>query len=112
MSEAARHRLSRGWTAPNGTRWRVGDVAFGPPLAPAYKWVPLDLGDPRATSRLFAGGGDGWIRAYRLKPGDHDALDDESLAAQLWAAEFLETRPIDELIPGYSPERKAPPAFE
>lgn len=105
-------RLSQGWTAPNGTRWRVGDIAFGPPLAEPYKWVPLELGDPRATSRLFAGGGDRWIRAYRLKPGDHAAVDDASLAEQLWNAEMWETRPIEELIPGYAPERKPPPQFD
>lgn len=36
-----------------GHRWRVHDVAFGPPLAKPFKYAQLQLGDPRARYRLF-----------------------------------------------------------
>ena len=37
----------------DGGRWRVYDVAFGPPLAPLGKRAPLPPGDPRARFRVF-----------------------------------------------------------
>lgn len=36
-----------------GARWRVYDVAFGPPLAAPHKRKVLALGDTRARYRLF-----------------------------------------------------------
>lgn len=41
------------FTDDQGGRWRVHDVAYGPPLAQPFKYKQLLLGDTRARYRLF-----------------------------------------------------------
>lgn len=41
------------FTDDQGARWRVYDVAFGPPFAAPHKRKVLALGDTRARYRLF-----------------------------------------------------------
>ncbi len=87
-----------------GVRYRVHDVAYGPPLASPHKRNLLALGDPRARYRLFVPADpDLMLRVHEFaKDGRDRGLTVEGVASQLRAA-------------GYSPKRRsrrgfAPPA--
>jgi hypothetical protein len=67
------------------TRWRVHDVAFGPPLAPRFKRRRLTLGDERASDRYFVTQ-EGERRCYHFSRDDARDLLAETLERQLNAA--------------------------
>jgi hypothetical protein len=73
----------------DGSRWRVHDVAFGPPLAAPFKRRRLALGDPRATYRWFVAP-DGLQRCYQWPQGSpaNRSLKAATLAQQLRASEY------------------------
>lgn len=72
-----------------GTRWRVYDVAFGPPLAEPHQRKVLALGDARARYRLFVSPGPAlMLRAYDFKRGGDRAISAEVLSAQLATASY------------------------
>lgn len=68
-------------------RWRVYDVAFGPPLAAPHKSKVLELMDPRASYRIFVPK-EGRKRSYRFRTGESRAITTERLAQQLASAEY------------------------
>lgn len=80
----------------SGVRYRVHDVAFGPPLASLGRRKRLPLGDPRARYRLFVPADpDPMLRVHDFaKDGTDRGLSVEVLSAQLRRA-------------GYSPKRRA-----
>ena len=63
-------------------RWRVHDVAYGPPHAAPFKRRIVPLGDHRASSRYFVGEG-GEQRSYKFDRDEPRGLTVDVLAAQL-----------------------------
>ena len=73
----------------HGARWRVYDVAFGPPLAEPHQRKVLALGDARARYRLFVPPDPSlMLRSYDFKRGGDRAITAEVLGAQLATASY------------------------
>ncbi len=68
-------------------RWRVYDVAFGPPHARAHQRRAFRPPDDRGTYRYFVSE-DSERRCYRFTPNDGRDLTPELLGEQLRAAEY------------------------
>jgi hypothetical protein len=68
-------------------RWRVHDVAFGPPHARPHQRCRLAPGDGRAGYRYFVGEG-GEQRSYRFTDDDSRDVTVDVLDSQLRRAEF------------------------
>src|SRR5581483_5332918 len=64
------------------TRWRIYDIAYGPPLAAPFKRRRLKLGDERATDRCFVSENGDQRRYHFTRDDSHDLLV-ESLGRQL-----------------------------
>jgi hypothetical protein len=77
-----------------GMRYRVYDVAFGPPHAKPHKRRVLPLESPTANHRYFVTAG-GIVRAYRFTKGEGRLLDSERLTQQLNGAGFAALTPPD-----------------
>ena len=75
-------------------RWRVYDVAFGPPHAQPHKRRAFRPPDDRGTYRYFVSES-GERRCYRFAPADGRELTPERLGAQLRAAEYPATGRFD-----------------
>ena len=71
-----------------GERWRVYDVAFGPPLLPPGRLRGFPPPDRRASSRYFVHR-DGTRRAHRFERGEDRAPTSEHLARQLAGAGYV-----------------------
>ena len=79
-----------------GARYRVYDVAFGPPHAEPGKRKVLELGDTRARYRLFVPAEGEMLRSHDFTRGGDRSLTAENLAQQLAGAAF-------------APKKSAPP---
>ena len=69
------------------TRWRVHDVAFGPPLAARFKRKRFQPGDTRATDRYFLSE-DGEQRCFHFERAEARGVTVELLEQQLRSAGF------------------------
>jgi hypothetical protein len=76
----------------DGTRWRVYDACYGPPLAPAHVRRIVPISDPRANTCYFVSAG-GVVRCAPLKRGEARATDDATLARHFSAAGFVAQSP-------------------
>lgn len=86
------------FTDAEGKRWRVYDTVFGPPLAKLHKHKRLELGDPRATARIFVPPDpEPMMRSFDFCKGA-----DRSLTTAILAEQFRRA--------GYAPRRYQPPA--
>jgi hypothetical protein len=77
-----------------GVRWRVHDVAFGPPDAAPGRRRRVPLGSSRATYRWFVSA-EGAERCHRFERGESRELTSEKVARQLAAAGFTGRIPFD-----------------
>ncbi len=80
------------YTEGDGTRWRVYDACYGPPLAPPHVRRLVPISDPRANTRYFVSGG-GVVRCAPLKRGESRATDDATLVRHFSAAGFVSQSP-------------------
>jgi hypothetical protein len=94
---------------PEGIRWRVLDVRFGPPHHPPHTWSTHAPPDPAASFRAFVGGtlgigGQREAKSYHWKDGERRTdLTEPTLQRQLLQAEWWDRRPVAQVIPGYVP---------
>lgn len=78
------------FTDVGGSRWRVHDVAFGPPLAKPFKYAQLPLGDARARYRLFVPADrDAPRRSFDFKAGGSRALTLDVVAGQFAKSAYV-----------------------
>lgn len=78
------------YTSDDGERFRVHDVAFGPPLSRPHHRRVVPLEDPRANHRYFVPEF-GVARVYRFTKDELRAVTAERLAVQLRGAGFVAT---------------------
>lgn len=76
----------------DGVRYRIHDVAFGPPLAAPGKRRTMPLESFDANRRYFITAG-GVARAYHFSKKENRALSVENLQQQLNGAGFVSTLP-------------------
>ena len=87
-------------TDGDGVRWRVHDVAFGPPNSALGRRRRVPLESPRASHRWFVSA-EGVERCHRFERGESRELTAENVARQLAAAEYPERVP-------FGPARRSP----
>ena len=80
--------------ADDGRRWRVHDVAFGPPECPPHQRRVFRPPSARANYRHFVAA-DGTHRSYRFPPDETRVLDAAHVQRQLDAAGYPATKPHD-----------------
>ena len=88
------------FTDSDGARWRVYDVAFGPPLCPPLRRRAFRPPDARANYRYFVRH-DGLERCHRFADGEPRELTAELVAEQLAAAAHPDPG-------GFDPAARAP----
>jgi len=76
----------------DGARYRVHDVAFGPPFAAPGKRRTMPLESHDANHRYFVSAG-GVARAYHFTKKEDRRLSVEKLTQQLSGAGFVSTLP-------------------
>ena len=82
------------FTDSEGARWRVYDVAFGPPLCQPFRRRAFRPPDARATYRYFVTQ-DGLERCHRFTDGEPRELTTELVSAQLAGAAYPDTARFD-----------------
>ena len=81
-------------TDGDGVRWRVHDVAFGPPYASQARRHRVPLESPPANYRWLVNVA-GVERCHRFERGESRALTPANLGRQLAAAGYPERIPFD-----------------
>lgn len=79
---------------PEGTRWHVHDVAFGPPLAAPGRKRVVSLESPEANHRYFVSA-DGIARASHFTRKKPRSLSADVLEQQFNGAGFVSMSPRD-----------------
>ena len=82
------------FTDSEGARWRVYDVAFGPPLCQPFRRRAFRPPDARAAYRYFVRA-DGLERCHRFTAGEPRHLTAELLSEQLDAAAYPDVTRFD-----------------
>lgn len=76
------------FTGIEGTRWRVHDVSYGSPHAQSHHYKRFDVGDTRATSRIFVSAL-GEKRSYTFSQGQARKASGNACEVQLRRAAYL-----------------------
>jgi hypothetical protein len=76
------------FTDKENTRWRVHDVSYGSPHAQPHHYKRFNVGDTRATSRIFVSGLSE-KRSYTFGKGEARKASGNACEAQLRRAAYL-----------------------
>jgi hypothetical protein len=71
-----------------GTRYRVHDACFGPPLAQPGRYKVVPLGSPQANTRYFVDAIK-VVRAYPFKRNESRTITEAALLQQLHGSGFV-----------------------
>ncbi len=82
------------FTDEEGTRWRVYDVSFGPPLCSPFRRTAFRPPDTRANYRYFVRS-DGLERCHPFTDGEPRDLAPELVARQLAVAAYPDAARFD-----------------